>query len=200
MAMTSADTKVITGKVRTSFVHIFTPDAMPGQEPKYSLRLIIPKEDKETIAKIRTAITNAAKAGVAKVGDKQGQIPKNLAHPLRDADAEGLTEEYPELENCYFLNASSKTKPGVVHRNPKIEITGEENPAIIYSGCYVRASINFYAYNTNGNKGIAAGLNNVQFWGDGDYLGGRASAQAEFDEIDDAPDSLPVDEDDPMFD
>lgn len=51
----------------------------------------------------------------------------------------------------------------------------------VYSGCYARVSLNFYAFNTNGNKGIACGLGNIQKVDDGERLGGGASAEEDFD-------------------
>ena len=58
-------TKVITGKVRASFVHIFEPQSVNGSEPKYSCSFIIPKNDAETIGKIKAAIEEAKQNGVS---------------------------------------------------------------------------------------------------------------------------------------
>lgn len=41
-------------------------------------------------------------------------------------------------------------------------------------------SINFYAFNSNGNKGIACGLGNIQKIRDGEPLGGRTNAADDF--------------------
>lgn len=171
----NTDTKVITGKVRFSYVHVFEPYAAnDGQEPKYSISLLIPKSDKETLRKIKAAIEAAKQAGISKWG---GKIPANLKLPLRDGDEE--RPDQPEYAGHYFINANSKTKPGVVdkHLNPILDSTE------VYSGCYGRASINFYAFNTAGNKGIACGLNNLQKLADGDYLGGRSRAEDDFDAV-----------------
>lgn len=177
MATKNTDTKVITGKVRLSYVHIFQPQAMEdGQEPKYSTAIIIPKSDKETLRKINAAIEAAKKAGASQWG---GKIPANLKTPLRDGDEE--RPDQPEYAKSYFLNASSKNRPGVVDRDLNEILDSTE----VYSGCYARVSLNFYAFNQKGNKGIAAGLNNVQKWADGDYLGGRSRAEDDFDSIDD---------------
>lgn len=105
---TNSSTKVITGKVRFSYVHIFQPHAIEeGQEPKYSMSIIIPKSDKETLKKIKAAVEAAKQAGASKWG---GKIPKNLKTPLRDGDEERPDQE--EYAGAYFLNASSKTRPG----------------------------------------------------------------------------------------
>ncbi|MED3648529.1 DUF2815 family protein [Halalkalibacterium halodurans] len=177
MTTTNKDTKVITGEIRLSYAHLFTPYAHEaGQEEKYSTAILIPKSDKKTLTAIKKAVDAAKEAGKSKWG---GKIPANLKTPLRDGDEE--RPDQPEYAGHYFLNASSKTKPGVVdkHLNPIMD--SEE----VYSGCYARVSINFYAFNTAGNKGVACGLNNVQKLRDGDYLGGRSRAEDDFDVVDD---------------
>ena len=173
--------KIITGKVRASFVHLFEAQSVNGSEPKFSCSFIIPKSDTETVNAIKAATEEARQEGVPKWG---GKIPPNLKLPLRDGDVDRPDD--PNYEGCYFINASSKEKPGVVDRK-RVPIT---DPLTVYSGCYVRASLNIYPFNTNGNRGIAAGLNNVQFWCDGEPLNGRMRAEDEFDALDD------VDEDD----
>lgn len=177
MATTNKDTKVITGKVRLSYAHLFKPTAIEeGQEPKYSVCLLIPKSDKQTIKKIKAAIAAAIDAGRDKLKNKAGKVPDDLKTPLRDGDAE--RDDQPEYVGHYFLNCSSKQKPGIIDRNRDEIIDSTE----VYSGCFARASINFYAFNTAGNKGIAAGLNNIQKLADGDYLGGRSRAEDDFDD------------------
>ncbi|MEG1360239.1 MAG: DUF2815 family protein [Clostridia bacterium] len=172
-------TKVITGKVRASFVHVFEPASVNGSEPKYSCSFIIPKSDTATIAAIKAAIEETKQDGVAKFG---GKIPPNLKLPLRDGDIERPDD--PNYADSYFVNANSKEKPGLVDRR-RVPIT---DPLELYSGCYVRASINFFAFNTNGNKGVAAGLGNVQKWADGEPLNGRVRAEDEFEALDEDDD------------
>ncbi|POY86955.1 DUF2815 family protein [Staphylococcus pseudintermedius] len=175
-------TKVITGKVRASYAHIFEPHRMQeGQDAKYSLSLIIPKTDTSTIQAIKKAIEEAKEAGKAKFG---GKIPANLKTPLRDGDVE--REDDPNYQGAYFINASSKNAPGIVDQN-KIRLT---ESSTVVSGDYIRASINMYAFNTSGNKGIAAGLNNIQLIEKGEPLGGASSAEDDFDEIDTDDDDL----------
>lgn len=188
-------TKCRIGEVRLSYVHIFQPEATAeGGEKKYSVSLIIPKTNKALLNEIKVAIEAAKQAGVAKFG---GKVPANLKTPLRDGDLERPDDD--AYAGCYFINASSRTKPGVVKRmkvngqTVMVEVTNEED---VYSGCYGFASVNFFAFNTSGNKGIAAGLNNVLKTRDGEYLGGRASAQTDFgdinlEEYDDLGDDFP---------
>jgi len=101
---------------------------------------------------------------------------------LRDGDAEHPGEEV--YAGTYYLNANSSTKPGVVDRDMNPIIDPEE----VFSGCRGKASINFYCFNTNGNKGIAASINNLMLCdASGPRLGGKASAAEDFAEDDDDP-------------
>lgn len=170
-----SDTKVVTGKVRFSYVHVFKPWAgQANQEPKYSVSLIIPKSDKKTVAKINKAVEAAKAAGIS--GKWGGKVPANLRLPLRDGDIERPDDE--AYKNSYFLSANSTQKPGVVDENLNEIIDPREFP----SGCYGRASVNFYAYDVSGNRGIACGLNNLQKLADGELLGGRSRAEDDFAE------------------
>lgn len=164
-------TKVITGKARMSYANVFEPKSINGGDPKYSVSIIIPKDDKGTLSKIEAAIELAKKEGVTKLG---GKIPANLKTPLRDGDMDRPDDE--AYANSYFINANSTTRPGIVDANLQSII----DPTEFYSGCYGRASIVFYAYNANGNKGIACGLQNLQKLEDGDSLGGKARAEDDF--------------------
>lgn len=168
-------TKVITGKVRASFVHVFEPSSVNESDPKYSCSLIIPKSDDQTVTAIREAIEEAKQEGAPKWG---GKVPLNLKIPLRDGDVDRPDD--PNYADSFFVNANSKEKPGVVDRR-RIPIT---DPLEVYSGCYVRASLNFYPFNTNGNRGVAAGLGNIQKWSDGEPLNGRVRAEDEFGALD----------------
>mgnify|MGYP001007129809 CR=1 FL=1 len=173
-------TKVVTGKVRFSYLHVWEPAAVEeGSQKKYSVSLIIPKSDTDTVARIKNAIQSALEAGKAKFG---GKIPASLKLPLRDGDIERADDD--AYLNSWFLNANSSKQPGIVDQNVQPILRQDE----IYSGCYGRASINFFAFNTNGNKGIACGLNNIQKLSDGELLGGRTTA--EFDFADDCSDIL----------
>lgn len=168
-------TKVVTGRVRFSYVNIFRSRAFrEGQDAKFSICLLIPKKDKAGIAKIRDAIDEAVQEGItSKWG---GKTPKNLHLPLRDGDEE-RADEAPEYEGMMFLNANSTTKPGIVDKDLNEILDPEE----VYSGCWGRASINFFPYDSNGNRGVGVGLNNIQKLADGERLGGaRASAEDDF--------------------
>lgn len=170
----AAATIVLGGPARFSYLHVFEPSSMePDGKKKYSVSLIISKTEKELIRKIKDAIAAAKVAGMAKWG---GKIPPNLKEPLRDGDAERPDDE--AYKGSYFMNASSTQKPGIVDTN-RLPLTTDEE---FYPGCYGRFHVNFYAFNTAGNKGIAVGLNHLQKTRDGDRLAGRISVDAAFDD------------------
>ena len=168
-------TKVVTGKVRLSYAHVWEPVSINDSKPKYSVSLVIPKSDKETIKAINAAVDAAIEEGIAKFGGKKPNKAA-LKLPLRDGDTERDDEVY---KNCFFVNANSTTAPQIVDRSVQPILDREE----VYSGCYARVSINFYAYNTNGNKGIACGLGNIQKIADGEPLGGRTTAKDDFSSL-----------------
>ena len=173
--------KVVTNEVRFSYTHLWEPQAINGSEPKYSVSLIIPKKDTETIKAIKEAIETAKKDGIAKFG---GKIPANLKLPLRDGDIERPDDE--AYADSYFINCNSKDKPQIVDKNVQPILDRNE----VYSGCYARVSISLYPFNTNGNKGIACGLGNIQKIADGEPLGGRTRAEDDFEAYDEEDDFL----------
>ncbi len=175
-------TKVITGvNTRWSYANIWEAKSINGGTPKFSVSLIIPKSDTKTIAKVQAAIKVAYEEGQSKLKGNGKSVPalKTLKTPLRDGDIERPDDE--AYQEAYFINANSSTQPGVVDASLNEIITRSE----IYSGVYGRASINFYAFNSNGNKGIACGLNNLQKIKDGEPLGGKANAETDFASDDD---------------
>lgn len=175
-------TKVITGpNTRWSYVNAWEAKSINGGAPKFSVSLIIPKSDIKTIEKVKAAIQAAYEEGQSKLKGNGKSVPalSVLKTPLRDGDAERPDDE--AYANAYFINANSATAPGIVDadRNPIIDRSE------VYSGVYGRASINFYAFNSNGNKGIACGLNNLQKIKDGEPLGGKSRAEDDFATEDD---------------
>lgn len=169
--------KVITGPdTRWSYANVWEAKSINGGTPKFSVSLIIPKSDKATIARIRAAIEAAYKEGEAKLKGNGRSVPalSVLKTPLRDGDTERPDDE--AYANAYFVNANSATAPGIVDADRQPILDRSE----VYSGVYGRASINFYAFNSNGNKGIACGLNNLQKIRDGEPLGGKPRAEDDF--------------------
>jgi hypothetical protein len=191
MAKEEVKTRVITGKVRFSYAHVWEPyEVAAGQTAKYSVCLLIPKTDKATVKKINDAVDAAIEAGKTKLAGKNGTVNKKaLKMPLRDGDEERSDDD--AYKGMYFINANSTTAPGVVdlQLNPIIDKTE------FYSGCYGRASVNFYAFNTNGNKGVACGLNNLQKLADGEPFANIAKAEDDFNDDFDYEDEFEDDED-----
>lgn len=180
----AASTRVVTGpRTRFSYCNVWEPRSVNGGDPKYSMSLIIPKDDAETLGRINRAIEAAYREGEAKLKGK-GALPPLTAirTPLRDGDLD--RPEDPAYAGCWFLNANSDRAPGIVDAKAQPILDRGE----VYSGCYGRVSIGFYAYNTNGNRGIACGLNNIQKIRDGEPLGGYLSAEAEFAALGDGED------------
>ena len=169
--------KVITGpKTRWSYANVWEPKSINGGTAKYSVCLLIPKEDTVTIEKIKKAIEAAYKEGEAKLKGNGKSVPPlaALKIPLRDGDVEKPDDE--SYAGHYFLNANNTTAPGIVDADRQPILQRSE----VYSGVYGRASISFYAFNSSGNKGIACSLNNLQKIADGEHLGGKASAEEDF--------------------
>lgn len=181
----SNPTKVVTGKVRLSYCHLFEPfSSFEGQEPKYSVVILVPKTDKATINKIKAAQQAALEVGKAtKFG---GSIPKNWKNTFRDGDEEADLEKNPEYGGHYFMTISNKTRPGIVDQSVQPIMDQTE----VYSGCYARVSMNAFAFSASGNKGVSFGLNHVQKISDGEPFGSITKAEDDFDEIEDDAESL----------
>ena len=177
MSKNSNPMKVVTGvNTRWSYVNAWEPKSINGGTPKFSVSLIIPKSDTKTVAKIKAAIEAAYKEGEAKLKGNSRTVPalSAIKTPLRDGDAERPDD--PAYANSYFMNANSNTAPGIVDSDCQPILDRSE----VYSGVYGRASVNFYAFNSNGNRGIACSLNNLQKIRDGEHLGGKSSAEDDF--------------------
>lgn len=172
---------VVTGKVRLSYVHVFSPYANPnGGEAKYSTTILIPKSDIATKQRIDAAIQGAIEAGVASRWN--GVRPPQVAIPIHDGDGVRPSDGMPFGEECkghWVVTASSKQAPQVVDMqlNPVIDQTQ------IYSGVYARVSIQFFAYANSGKKGIGCGLGNIQKLEDGEPLGNRTNAADDFGDM-----------------
>jgi len=167
-----SSTRVVTKKVRFSYVHVFEPTAMnEGDTKKYSAAILIPKTDKVTVKAIKNAINAALELGKSK--HFGGSIPKKWTSPLRDGDEEKDDEVY---EGHYFLNAKSVRRP-IILDSDKSQLDDKEE---FYSGCYGRAVLNFYAYGSGlPSKGVAVGFESAMKTADGDNLGGGGASLSE---------------------
>ncbi|MHB1152078.1 MAG: DUF2815 family protein [Eubacteriales bacterium] len=171
------NTLVTTNEVRISYEHLVKPYAQKlGDEPKFSVTLLIPKNDYITKQRIDAAVQAAITAGIA---DKwNGVRPPLIPTPVHDGDGVRDNGEPfgPECKGHWVMTASSKQRQDVVDLSlqPIIDATQ------IYSGMYARVNINFFAYFNTGKKGVGCGLGPVQKTRDGEPLGGRISAAEAF--------------------
>ena len=184
--MKEKKTKVII-PCRISYAHIWEGEPDDNGKIKYSAAILIPKDDTKTIAKVESAVKAAIEEGKSKLANTKGVVPRKIKLPLRDADEEDIDD--PNYAGVMFFNASSTRKPQVVDRHVQPILDPEE----VYSGCYCNVSVNFFAFAKEGNKGIAAGLNNIQKVRDGERLAGGSTAEEDFEVLDD-------DSDDDIFD
>lgn len=174
------DNKVVFGPCRLSYTHVFQKHSFDGDEKnaKYSTNILIPKSEKETVDALNKAIEAATKSAIAsKWGGKK---PKNLTSPLMDGD----DKDDEIYAGHWYLNAKCNTRPGIVDRD-RTPIMDEEE---IYSGVWAIVSVTFFGFDVNVNKGVSCGLNNIMKFKDDEKLGGRASAENDFADIDDEDD------------
>jgi hypothetical protein len=173
------ETRVTTGEARLSYVHLFKPyAAVPGQEEKYSVTVLVPKTDTDTLGRINAAIAAAKQKGVAEKWG--GQCPPNVPTPVYDGDGVRPSDGMPfgaECKGHFVFTAACKVdyKPEVVDANCNPIINQSE----VYSGMYGRVCVNFYPYAFGGKKGIGCGLGPVQKTRDGEGLGGGAISAAQ---------------------
>lgn len=170
-------------------MHVWEPKLTTNGDLKYSASLIFPKTDKANLARIKSAVEAAKEAGKSKLANKKGIIPSGIKMPLRDGDERG-DEAY---DGCYFVNANSSEDhpPKIVDRHVNPIMDRDE----VYSGCYANVSVNFFAFNTEGNIGIGCGLGNIQKIKDGERLSGGASADEDFDDMDEGEEVGAADDD-----
>lgn len=178
-----SNTRVTVRNARLSFPQLFEPKAFgENQAPKYSVMLLIPKDDEATVTALRSAEKEAATVGASKFG---GKIPAKLSSVIRDGDVATDTYDpsaWPERAGHYFMTVSARQqdRPGVVDRKVQPVIDQSE----VYSGVFANVTVNAYAYNyENMKKGISFGLGNVQVLGHGEPLVSRRSAEDDFEAV-----------------
>ena len=180
--------KIIVTNVELGYVHALAPYKGETNEAKYSVVILLPKTDTEQVRKVKIAIKAAHEAGQKDKWGGKGPEIASCKHPLRDGDKERPDDEV--FKGCYFMTASAKTKPGVIDLYGR-DLTEPGREEEVYSGMKANVSITFFAFSTNGNKGIACGLNNIQKVADGPHRGGRVSAAADFAGYIKNPDEAP---------
>lgn len=179
--------ELVTGVCRLSYVNIMQARIIgDSKEPTFSLKILIPKTDVNTLSQLKLAVDQAKRNGqelgkkpFAKMSD--AFIAQEIKLIMKDGDI--AFPDNPECKGCWVLNAKTPADkpPGVLDAQGKRII----NATDVYSGMYGRVHIQLFPFDTNGNKGIGCSLQNVQKVKDGDALGGsRRSAESVFDPID----------------
>ena len=175
--------------VRFSYCNLFQPKAPfnnPSGEPRYSTTILVPKSNAAAKAAIDQAIAQAIEEGVS--GKWSGVRPPQPAICVHDGDGPRPSDGSAygeECRGCWVFTASSRDKPFVVDGQVQPII----DPTQVYSGMWGNVSVNFYAYNQAGKKGVGCGLNGVQKTRDDDPLSGRVTAQDAFQPV--APAAAP---------
>ncbi|WP_196595931.1 MULTISPECIES: DUF2815 family protein [Pectinatus] len=175
----TSKTRTVLQNVRLSYAHIWEPAEDLNGNLKYSVSLIIPKDDKANLARIKKAIEAAKIEGKSKLANKKGVIPSNIDLPVRDGDVDRADDE--NYAGCYYLNAKAYPDHAPKIVDHKCEPVMDQSE--VYSGCYAHVSVNFFAYNKNGNSGVSVGLGNIMKYKDGEPLSGGASAEEDFADL-----------------
>jgi hypothetical protein len=151
----------------------------PSQDPRFSGMLLFDEDALATTAyqQVREAILEAIteKWGQAKAADKN--FVNTLRMPLRNASE----KTYAGFENGEkFMSAWSRGSdpaPGVVDLNGTTIVV----PGDVFSGQLARFTVRAFAYDSNGNKGVAFGLEHIQIVkADMERLDGRQKAEDAF--------------------
>lgn len=188
MANNNAPATKVVVPCRICYANIWEPKSINGSEEKYSVSCLIPKSDKATLTKIKKAIEAAKEAAKSKKWG--GKIPPNLKLPLRDGDIDRPDDD--AYAGHYYFNATSKDAPQIVDR----QVQPILDPMECGSGDYCNVSVNFFGFAASGNKGIAAGLQNIQLVRHGERLSGKPTAASDFETIEGEDEELgEVDED-----
>jgi hypothetical protein len=177
---------MIITNIRFSYLNAFKPAPNPSGDLKFSASILIPKSNTKLIASIKADINKAVEKGINDNKFTAAQVKAGIRIPLRDGDEEhDAGNRGPEYKDCFFINSSSNNAPGVVDNHLQPIIDSDE----FYSGCYGHADVNFFPYNTAGNRGVGVGLNNLLKIKDGERLDGRQAAEDAFEKYAEEPES-----------
>lgn len=165
--------------VRFSYVKVWEAEETPSGDMKYGACIMIEKTNKAALAEYQKGVAAAVAKGLEKGKITKAKV-KSLRMPLRDGDEEFESgDRGAEFKGFFFMNAGRAEKkgaPGVVGPDAKPIMDQDE----FYSGCWGHVDVNFFAYDTSGNRGIGVGLNNVMKTKDGDRLDGKQKAEDAF--------------------
>jgi hypothetical protein len=146
----------------------------PGQTEKFDLNLILDPTEigplKMLVEKVATAAFGPSAMTLMAAG--------KLANPLKDGNlqmrkgADGVQVPDELYAGKYFITPRAEKQPLIIGPDNKTVL----RPDAIYSGCFCRLMISIYAFPKPGksipNKGVALGLEAIQFARDGQRIGG----------------------------
>ncbi len=173
--------------VRFSYCNLFVPKAPmnnPTAEPKYSVTILIPKDNNAAVGAVNDAINAAITEGTPTKWN--GVRPPQPAIPIHDGDGPRPSDGSAFGDECkgmWVMTAGSKQAPFVVDRQVQPII----DPTQVYSGMWGNVSITLFPYNQAGKKGVGCGLNGVQKVRDDQPLGNRVTAQEAFSAVPETP-------------
>lgn len=187
-------TKVKLANVRVFFPRVFTAEQYQGAGAyNYSAKFGVEPG---------SANHKAILAAIEEEGSKSFEKKWAAVKPMFQNDKksypyfDGATVDFDGADGLFILTGKRKKEAGpvvVLDRN-KQDVTEEQG--LIYSGCYVHASIEIWGQNTAKGKGIRCTLRGIQFSKDGDSFGGGGrGSKDEFDDLS-ADDEVGFDDDD----
>lgn len=190
--MTATTTATPTGRlmlknVRLAFPSLFVPTTVAGEgKPRYSAMLIL-DPDHPQLAEVKAKMQAVAKEKwAAKAVEVYKALDKSDKLALHDGDTKA---QYDGVAGNFFISAAAQesARPTVIgaDKSPLTERDGKP-----YAGCYINASIDFWAQDNNYGKRVNAQLRGVQFLRDGDaFAAGRPADSEEFDAVTEGADA-----------
>lgn len=176
---------------RLAFPNLFEPSAIVGADgkpgkPRYGATLIV-GADHPQLAQINKVIAAVAQ-------DKWKDKAKAQLTALEKQDKLALHEgdlkpNYDGFPGNWFVSANSQENaPPTVVDVDKGPLTARSGKP--YAGCYVNASLEFWAQDNNYGKRINCTLRGIQFLRDGDaFSAARPADSDEFDDVTEGSDA-----------
>lgn len=189
------NTMIITPVFRLSYPHIFEKSHNElANRDQYDLVMLFDKKNKAELKSMYDLMKKVAEF-------RFGPNPKGLRNPFKDGDTatnqagDLISEKNPSYIGQLVLSSWSKNQPGVVNHKNQVILDHDE----VYGGCYCKAQLNCYAYETGGNRGVSFGLVHVQKIKDGDPFGSRSKPEDAFAPVAGAESAAEQVQDDSMF-
>lgn len=182
--------KYVTGRVILQFINFKEPFSFNEKDnPKYSVTILIPKDNKAEIDNLKKIINKHWKeSGLSDT--KNGQFPLKDGETIYNEKIAEGKEMDETIKGFYQFKSTTKFKYKLVTKDPKINFTGEESEI---KGYWCRLSINVYAYKSGSNCGVTSFLNAVQAIEPSgiDIPGGSVANDFDIEETSNTDDSTP---------